>query len=43
MAQTAFLGLLFMSQSWERWEGSQATTKLLTFTVQDYSGLVSSP
>lgn len=39
-AVTVFLGSLLMVQSWERWGGSQATTKLLMFTVPDYSGLV---
>ena len=35
-AVTAFLGSLLMGQSWQMWEGSQATTKLLMFTVPDY-------
>ena len=39
-AVTAFLGSLLMGQSWQMWEGSQATTKLLMFTVPDYSALV---
>ena len=39
-AVTSFLGALLMAQSWERWEGSQATTNLLTFTVPDYSEFV---
>ena len=39
-AVAAFLGSLLMGQSWGMWEGSQRTTKLLMFTVPDYSGLV---
>lgn len=39
-AVTAFLGSLLMGQSWEWWAGSQSTTKLLTFVVPNYSGLV---
>lgn len=39
-AVTAFLGSLLMGQAWGMWEGSQRTTKLLMFTVPDYSGLV---
>ena len=43
LANTAivtFLGSLLMGQAWGMWEGSQRTTKLLMFTVPDYSGLV---
>ena len=39
-AVAAFLGSLLMGQAWGMWEGSQRTTKLLIFTVPDYSGLV---
>ena len=46
-AVVAFLGSLLMGQAWGMWEGSQAQykagkahTKLLIFTVPDYSGLV---
>ena len=39
-AVAAFLGSLLMGQAWGMWEGSQRTTKLLMFTVPDYSGLV---
>ena len=39
-AIVAFLGSLLMGQAWGMWEGSQRTTKLLMFTVPDYSGLV---
>ena len=39
-AVAAFLGSLLMGQAWQMWEGSQRTTKLLMFTVPDYSGLV---
>lgn len=39
-AVAAFLGSLLMGQAWGIWEGSQSTTKLLIFTVPDYSGLV---
>ena len=39
-AVAAFLGSLLMGQAWGMWEGSQSTTKLLIFTVPDYSGLV---
>ena len=39
-AVTAFLGSLLMGQALGMWEGSQGTTKLLMFTVPDYSGLV---
>ena len=39
-AVAAFLGSLLMGQALGMWEGSQGTTKLLMFTVPDYSGLV---
>ncbi len=39
-AIVAFLGSLLMGQAWGMWEGSQRTSKLLVFTVPDYSGLV---
>ena len=39
-AVAAFLGSLLMGQAWGMWEGPQRTTKLLVFTVPDYSGLV---
>ena len=39
-AVAAFLGSLLMGQVLGMWEGSQGTTKLLMFTVPDYSGLV---
>ena len=39
-AVAAYLGSLLMGQAWGMWEGSQRTTKLLVFTVPDYSGLV---
>ena len=39
-AVAAYLGSLLMGQAWGMWEGSQRTTKLLMFTVPDYSGLV---
>ena len=39
-AVVAFLGSLLMGQAWGMWEGSQRTSKLLLFTVPDYSGLV---
>ncbi len=39
-AVAAFLGSLFMGQTLGMWEGSERTTKLLMFTVPDYSGLV---
>ena len=39
-AVAAFLGSLLMGQVWGMWEGSQRATKLLMFTVPDYSGLV---
>ena len=39
-AVAAYLGSLLMGQAWGMWEGSQRTTKLLIFTVPDYSGLV---
>lgn len=39
-AAAAFLGSLLMGQALGMWEGSQGTTKLLMFTVPDYSGLV---
>ena len=39
-AIVAFLGSLLMGQAWGMWEGPQRTTKLLMFTVPDYSGLV---
>ena len=39
-AVAAFLGSLLMGQAWGMWEGSQRATKLLMFTVPDYSGLV---
>ena len=39
-AVAAFLGSLLMGQAWGMWEGSERTTKLLMFTVPDYSGLV---
>ena len=39
-AAVAFLGALLMGQALGMWEGSQSTTKLLMFTVPDYSGLV---
>ena len=39
-AVAAYLGSLFMGQTLGMWEGSQRTTKLLMFTVPDYSGLV---
>ena len=39
-AVAAFLGSLLMGQAWGMWEGSQHGTKLLMFTVPDYSGLV---
>ena len=39
-AVVAFLGALLMGQSWRGWEGSEGTTKLLMFTVPDFSGLV---
>ncbi len=39
-AVAAFLGSLLMGQAWGMWEGSQSTTKLLTFTVPNYLGLV---
>ena len=39
-AVTAFLGALLMGQVLGTLEGSQSTTKLLIFTVPDYSGLV---
>ena len=38
-AVTAFLGALLMGQVLGTLEGSQSTTKLLIFTVPDYSGL----
>ena len=43
LANTAivtFLGSLLMGYAWGMWEGTQRTTKLLMFTVPDYSGLV---
>lgn len=39
-AATAFLGSLLMVQPWQRWEGSQGTTKLFMFTFPDYSAQV---
>ena len=39
-AVAAFLGSLLMGQALGMWEGSQRATKLLMFTVPDYSGLV---
>ena len=39
-AVAAFLGSLLMGQVLGMWEGSQRATKLLMFTVPDYSGLV---
>ncbi len=36
-AVAAFLGSLLMGQAWGMWEGSQRTTKLLMFTVPDYT------
>ena len=39
-AVAAFLGSLLMGQALGMWEGSEGTTKLLMFTVPDYSGLV---
>ena len=39
-AVTAFLGSLLMGQALGMWGGAQGTTKLLMFTVPDYSGLV---
>ena len=39
-AAAAFLGSLLMGQALGMWEGAQDTTKLLMFTVPDYSGLV---
>lgn len=39
-AAAAFLGSLLMGQALGMWEGAQGTTKLLMFTVPDYSGLV---
>ena len=39
-AVAAFLGSLLMGQAWGMWEGSQRTSKLLIFTVPDYSGFV---
>ena len=39
-AVAAFLGSLLMGQVLGMWEGSQGTTKLLMFTVPDYSALV---
>ena len=38
-AAAAFLGSLLMGQALGMWEGSQGTSKLLMFTVPDYSGL----
>ena len=39
-AIVAFLGSLLMGQAWGIWEDAERTTKLLMFTVPDYSGLV---
>ena len=39
-AVAAFLGSLLMGQALGMWEGSQGITKLLMFTVPDYSALV---
>ena len=39
-AVAAFLGSLLMGRVLGMWEGSQGTTKLLMFTVPDYSALV---
>ncbi len=39
-AITAFLGSLLVGQSWERWAGSESTTKLLNFNVPDATELV---
>ena len=39
-AIVAFLGSLLMGQAWGMREGSEGTTRLLMFTVPDYSGLV---